>query len=316
MSWRDIIYLPKSDRKALVFLLIAGVILVLCFDHCGMKEAEEAAFVAEDTTDRRMMGEAADAESEQEPYYAVPEKQAERFAFDPNTADSTQFLRLGLQPWQVRNIYKYRAKGGIYRKKEDFAHLYGLTVKQYRELEPYIRISGDYRPAAEVISSPQESQSQASSLPFPKGEEKREGQGLVYQQSSKLSPGQTVSLSHADTTQLQRVPGIGPYFARRIVEYRQRLGGYTDVSQLMEIENFPEQALDYIDLGTTEIKRLNVNKLTLAQLHRHPYISYYQAKAITEYRRLYGTLKDITQLSLLKEFTDEDLRRLQPYLEY
>jgi len=84
----------------------------------------------------------------------------------------------------------------------------------------------------------------------------------------------------------------------------------------MEIENFPEQALDYIDLGTTEIKRLNVNKLTLAQLRRHPYISYYQAKAITEYRRLYGTLKDISQLSLLKEFTDEDLRRLQPYLEY
>lgn len=138
----------------------------------------------------------------------------------------------------------------------------------------------------------------------------------MYKESSKLSPGQTVSLSHADTTQLQRVPGIGPYFARRIVEYRERLGGYTDVSQLMEIENFPEQALDYIDLGTTEIKRLNVNKLTLAQLRRHPYISYYQAKAITEYRRLYGTLKDISQLSLLKEFTDEDLRRLQPYLEY
>src|SRR3712207_9469155 len=48
-------------------------------------------------------------------YYNVPSKAAVLFDFDPNTADSTQFLALGLRPWQVRNIYKYRAKGGIYQ---------------------------------------------------------------------------------------------------------------------------------------------------------------------------------------------------------
>ena len=74
-------------------------------------------------------------------YYRVDAEQAERFLFDPNTADSTQLLRLGLKPWQVRNIYKYRAHGGIYRTPEDFARLYGLTVKQYRELEPFFRLS-------------------------------------------------------------------------------------------------------------------------------------------------------------------------------
>ena len=85
--------------------------------------------------------------------YAATESQhtVEEFPFDPNTADSSQLLRLGLQPWQVRNIYRYRAKGGIYRKKEDFARLYGLTVKDYRRLEPYIRISSDYLPAATLF---------------------------------------------------------------------------------------------------------------------------------------------------------------------
>ena len=73
-------------------------------------------------------------------YYRVEEKQGELFSFDPNTADSTQLLRLGLRPWQVRNIYKYRAAGGRYRKPTDFARLYGLTLKQYQRLEPYIRI--------------------------------------------------------------------------------------------------------------------------------------------------------------------------------
>ena len=292
MNWHDIFYLPKSDRKAIATLLVTGGVIVWCIGHCGTTSTQDMAFTEADTT-TFFQPDTAKAKPSQ--YYAVPVRKAERFAFDPNTADSTQLLRLGLQPWQGRNIYKYRAKGGIYRTKEDFARLYGLTAGQYRELEPYIRIGSDYRPAAETIASPVESKPA---------------------NSGKLSPGQTVSLAEADTTQLQQIPGIGPYFARRIVEYRQRLGGYADVSQLMEIEDFPEKALDYIQLETTEITPLNVNRLTQAQLRRHPYISYYQAKAITEYRRLYGPLKDISQLSLLKEFTDDDLRRLRPYLEY
>jgi hypothetical protein len=74
----------------------------------------------------------------------VPTRHTEEFPFDPNTADSTQLLRLGLQPWQVRSIYRYRARGGVFRSKRDFAQLYGLTKKDYLRLEPYIRISDDY----------------------------------------------------------------------------------------------------------------------------------------------------------------------------
>ena len=74
-------------------------------------------------------------------------KSVKLVVFDPNTADSTTLLSLGLQRWQVRNIYRYRRAGGIYRRKEDFARLYGLTAGQYRQLEPYIRIGADYQPA-------------------------------------------------------------------------------------------------------------------------------------------------------------------------
>ena len=75
---------------------------------------------------------------------------ARLFAFDPNTADSSTLLRLGLKPWQVRSIYKYRAHGGHFRKPQDFARLYGLTLAQYRRLEPYISIKSEVM-AADVI---------------------------------------------------------------------------------------------------------------------------------------------------------------------
>ena len=81
----------------------------------------------------------------------LPARHVEEFYFDPNSADSTQLLRLGLPAWMVRNIYRYRARGGVYRTKRDFARTYGLTKKDYQRLEPYIRISDDYQSAATLF---------------------------------------------------------------------------------------------------------------------------------------------------------------------
>ncbi len=229
--------------------------------------------------------------------YAVPSKKVEEFPFDPNTADSTQFLRLGLQPWQVQNIYKYRARGGIYRKKEDFARLYGLTVKDYRRLEPYIRISSDYQPSAILV---EEKNSGADTLRFPK----------------KLNGDEHVVLNTADTAQLLKVPGIGRFYAREILRYGQRLGGFVNVDQLDEIEQFPSEAKKYFVISQASPQLLNVNKLSLQQLRRHPYINYYQAKAIVDYRRLHGPLKSLQDLRLSKDFPPEEIARLTPYVTF
>ena len=111
------------------------------------------------------------------------------------------------------------------------------------------------------------------------------------------------------------MPGIGSYFARRIAQYRKRLGGYASVSQLREIDDFPEDALPYFQLSG-KIKKLPINRLSLQQLKRHPYINYYQAKAICDYRRLHGPLHSLNDLKLLPDFSDTDFRRLAPYLDF
>ena len=78
-------------------------------------------------------------------YYAVPEVVPDSFMFDPNEADSTQLLRLGLAPFQVRSIYRYRAKGGRFSTKDDFRRVYRLTNEQWEHLSPLIRIAPKYR---------------------------------------------------------------------------------------------------------------------------------------------------------------------------
>lgn len=221
-------------------------------------------------------------------------------AFDPNTADSTLLLSLGLQPWQVRSIYRYRAKGGIYRQPSDFARLYGLTVKQYKELLPYIHISDEYKPAAEVYGRTDAVRSGRDTLRYP----------------VKLQPGQYVTLDDADTASLRKVPGIGRYYASRIVRYRNDLGGYVSVAQLSEIEGIPESALPYFKVTGGAVRKLNLNRLTLNELKHHPYINFYQARRIIDYRRLKGPLHSIDDLRLLKDFSQRDIDRLRPYVEF
>ena len=211
----------------------------------------------------------------------------------------------------VRNVsnsslptrYKYRAAGGIYREKTDFARLYGLTVKEYRELEPYIRISSDYLPAATLVK---ESASATA----------KHDTTFVHHYPQKIAETAHVVLNTADTTELMTVPGIGPYFARKIVQYGQRLGGYVNVDQLDEIENFPAESKRFLVVEGATPQKLNVNKLTLNELKRHPYINFYQAKDITDYRRLHGPIKSLQDLRLLKDFPQAAIERLLPYVTY
>lgn len=143
-----------------------------------------------------------------------------------------------------------------------------------------------------------------------------ERDSVVAHYQVKLKAGEHVVLNTADTTQLKMVPGIGSYFARKVVQYGERLGGYVSVDQLDEIENFPLDAKDYLVIENAQPHKLNVNTLSLNDLKKHPYINFYQARAITDYRRLHGPLKSLQDLRLSKDFPPEAIARLTPYVEY
>ena len=293
---REFFYLQKSDRKVILTLL---VVIVAVFTMIFLTGGDDTAT----TTQQKANHKSYTPKSYN--YSSYTPKKVERFVFDPNTADSTQLLRLGLQPWQVKNIYKYRAAGGIYRNPTDFAKLYGLTVKQYRELEPYIRISSDYLPASTLVKENGYSQN------APKAKD-----STNYQRPIKIKETEHIVLNTADTTSLITIPGIGPYYARKIIQYGNRLGGYVSVNQLDEIDDFPSEAKKYLVINNPTPKKLNLNKLSLNELKRHPYINFYMAKDITDYRRLHGALKSLNDLRLSKDFPSDVIKRLEPYVEF
>lgn len=289
-------YLQKSDRHVITLLLcvIVAALAVIYFTDSREDETPAMEEVKAPKGSKNKYPKKTYTYNQGQP------RQPELFPFDPNTADSAELLRLGLQPWQVVNIYKYRAAGGVYRKPRDFARLYGLTLKEYRRLEPYIRISEENQPAENY---------------FYKYEPIEERDTVKY--PVKLQPEERIVLNRADTTLLRKVPGIGSFFARKIVEYRERLGGYYRVQQLLEIEDFPETAVSFFIIPDgTEFRKMNLNHLSLNELKRHPYLGFYRARAIVDYRRLHGHIESLQQLKLLPDFTPEAIERLEPYVEY
>ena len=176
-----------------------------------------------------------------------------------------------------------------------------LSRQPYREKTVYVRTKVVYRDTA-----------------FSRGKALTDAEhdSVVAHYQVKLKTGEHIVLNTADTTQLKMVPGIGSYFARKVVQYGQRLGGYVSVDQLDEIENFPLDAKDYLVIENARPHLLNVNTLSLNDLKKHPYINFYMARAITDYRRLHGPLKSLQDLRLSKDFPPEVIARLTPYVEY
>lgn len=255
-------------------------------------------------------------------YAETKEVLPESFTFDPNTADSTTLLRLGLSPWQVRSIYRFRAKHGRYHTPEDFMRTPHLTVEQWEHLAPLIRIADKYRLLSETGRIPESRLYQASNdtvtRPTPVSSPREETSGSPHRDTLlypiKYAEGMVVDLNTADTTILKHIPGIGSYRAKKIVEYRKKLGGYVQVEQIMEACQMPDEVLPWFCIASPNVAKININNASVNQMMRHPYISFYLAKSIHEWRQKHGRIKEISTLFSLSGFDKEQWPLLEPYI--
>ena len=223
---------------------------------------------------------------------AQTEVEVALFEFDPNTADSAALLRLGLPRWMVSNALKYRRAGGRWRKAADFRKLYGMSDELFQRLLPYINIEQQERPTVS-----------------------KAGRDSVQRRwPEKFDSLVVLDLNTADTLQLQRVPGIGRHYARAIVRYRQRLGGYCNVSQLGEIEGLPSEVQAWFSVETADSAELpSLNEADYQTLVRHPYINHQQARTIVTHVRKYGPLRAWSELLMYDAFTAADVDRMRLY---
>lgn len=215
--------------------------------------------------------------------------------FDPNTADSSQLVALGLSPRQSSSMIRFRDRIGGFQSKGDVKNVRVLHASLYEKWEPYIKLSSAVRtkPTRKLTSD------------FNLSCHGFRPKWIV------------VDLNKADTSELQDLPFIGSGRSRAIIHYRERLGGFYTVEQLKEIRSIPDSVFKIIyskvKIDGGPYKKLNINILPADSL-RHPYINKQLARLIVAYREEHGVFKSPADLKHIPLVDEEILRKLAPYL--
>jgi competence protein ComEA len=215
------------------------------------------------------------------------------FKFDPNEIGLAEWQQLGLSLKQAQSIINYRNKGGKFYRPADLKRMYTISAAMFATLAPYIAIeSNDARVAHKGF------------IDF-----------KPRQKELKI-----IELNNADTLQLDQINGIGAAFARRIVKYRDKLGGFYRKEQLLEVFGLDSAKLleieNQIVLDIKSLKKININTASFDELKGHPYLKYKQINAIIQYRNQHGRYNSIDDLKKVAILPPLTIQNLAPYLNF
>lgn len=209
-------------------------------------------------------------------------------AFDPNQAGFEKLCSLGFSEKTAKVLIKFRGKGFVFRKKDDLKKVYGVDETLYNKLSPYISIA-----------------------------EKSELSDTPKTTETKNVKGNIIELNSADSTALTTLSGIGPAFAKRILKYRELLGGFSNKEQLREVYGLNEELYEKIkanvSVNASLIRKLDLNEEDFKAINKHPYLSYEITKAIFNQRRNIPITPEVLKEILQDE---EVFNKLKIYIEY
>ena len=213
------------------------------------------------------------------------------FLFNPNNLPEKDWLRLGLSAKQIKVIKNYESKGGKFRTKEDVKKMYCISPEEYSLIQSYIQI-----PQGEADKN------------FTKDTHSLKAEPIV----------KMVELNSADTLEFDKLKGIGFSYAKRIIKYRELLGGFVRKEQLMEVYGFDQERYNALSsvvfVDDSKVKKININADVFEELKRHPYIKYNLANLILNYRKQHGNYKSVEDIKQLNLMNDELLSKISPYL--
>lgn len=242
-------------------------------------------------------------------------------------------------------IIRFRELIGGYKEVRDLMGIRGMTAENLLIIEEYVQADTTTEGYRQLAAHKPNSSSHFFSAKEYHPSENRGGYAPIEDQAQKqhgfapdlaensstvaLPEKNTVQkvvekldLNLADSTDLVKIQGIGAKTASAIVRYRERLGFFRSVDQLLEIkiifpENYSRMAESlYVDPRTMESKRIDLNTASLERLGRHPYIGWSQAKVIIAFREAHGPFQQAPALGSIRELDADLWQKMEGYFLY
>ena len=297
----------KGERVAIVTILALILLLVVaCLFRPSRKSlSDESLHNLDSLLALRQV--AIEAQEQQAKSREVAELHP--FPFNPNTITEDEWRQIGLTDRQIRNIMNYKAKGGKFYSKNDLGKLYTISEEDFAQLEPFIVLP-------EMSRNQNTKSYEQSGVSTPST---RSGaSSTTAKPEKKAIP--IVDLNTVDSITLLELPQIGSFMASRILEFRDKLGGFVVTEQLRDVNGMDEARYDaiqpYIKVGETQLRKVDVNRADFKTLVRHPYLSYEQVKRIFNQREKRGMIKNWEQLEALLKEEGEVNPLLEQYVRF
>jgi competence protein ComEA len=207
-----------------------------------------------------------------------------------DTAGIAALAAIGFSKYQATIIFNYIKKGGVIYTVKDLAKIYSIDQKTIEQTQSKI-----------IFSDSASRKSQPKNNPF-----------FVKKALKK------VELNSCDSASLDSVFYMSSYLAGRIISYRNRLGGFFELTQIQLIYGVDStiyaKISTHLSLDTANIKRIDLNKVSLERLAQHPYIGYKLAKVIVNYRAQHGAFKSKSDLRKIILINEEIFRKIERYI--
>ncbi len=321
MSWKSFSeeYLSFSRNDRIAVLIIA--FMVICFAispaffyrDFSKKSVTDSSWLALsknfevtqnpgiETGDDRVSDDPATHQYDSRLEHIQRDQRRELFDFDPNTLEASGWRKLGIREKTATIIRNYLSKGGYFNKPEDLKKIYGLSPAEYERIAPFIQI--EKHSAAEMKMAETYKTPLKDSFSY---------------RSPKRFENYFVDINLGDTSAFIALPGIGSRLASRIVNFREKLGGFYSSDQVGEVYGLPDSTFQKIKkqlrLSDASLRKININTATLDELKNHPYIRWSLANSILAYRKEHGPFLRTEELKKIMAITDDLFTRLSPYL--
>lgn len=295
-NWKDYFSFTKKERTG-IYVLLALIAICITIPQFFRSATFSEEVRVEVMQLQKSPPEQAFKQKERRPAYNdyyTPEKEvpvkATLFPFDPNTLDAAGWKKLGINERTTRTIQHYLSKGGQFRRAADLQKMYSLKKEDFDRLMPYIRI--------------------ATPAPlYPPGKPP-----VKYVKA----PPAIIDINQADTAAFIALPGIGSKLASRIVNFREKLGGFYSVQQVAETFGLPDSTFQLIQprlqCGAAVLQKLNINTADANTLKQHPYIRWNIANAIVQYRQQHGLFRKPEDLQQIVLITPELYQKIAAYI--
>lgn len=288
MKYEDPFVISKRSKRGLLVLILASLGLIF-FPRVYMFFQKEEAFVINsekiaefERTHRKF------EKRNYSNYYSKKKKyKAPDSKFNPNTYTLSDWIKLGLSEKQSVVILKFTARG-IYTE-EDLKRIFVIPDVLF-----------------ELIRD---------SVVYPERFQNTPNQELFKKQAKQIT---LINLNTADTTEFMKIYGIGAFYAKQIIRYREKLGGFFTKEQLLEVWKMTPEAYDkikdHVFINEKDVKRIHINTVTIEELKVHPYLKWNQANSIVKMRIQRNGFKNIEEIKESVLIDSETYEKLFPYL--